>query len=177
MFFKGLRANAPEAENQALRGEKKRLENRLASLGREASEARKTVEAKAAEIKKQKRTLRRLKGGITLAMNDARKTQDSDKESSSEEEAEAKDGARRLRVLLDHVPLGDLPELLNLQDGDGYTPLHWAASEASTSTIRLLLGYGADVAVPGRRGVLPLGTLLENTYWQGARWGGGRAAV
>jgi len=105
-------------------------------------------------------------------MNDARKTQDSDKGSSSEEEAEAKDGARRLRVLLDHVPLGDLPELLNLQDGDGYTPLHWAASEASTSTIRLLLGYGADVAVPGRLGVLPLGTLLQNTYCRGARWGG-----
>jgi len=88
------------------------------------------------------------------------------------EAARLKDGALRLRALLDHVPLGDLPELLNLQDGDGYTPLHWAASEANTSAIRLLLGYGADVAVPGRLGVLPLGTLLENTYWRGARWGG-----
>jgi len=52
LIEKGLRASAMEAEIKALKTEKVRLENRLASLGREASKAKRKLKEKEGKVQK-----------------------------------------------------------------------------------------------------------------------------
>jgi ankyrin repeat protein len=49
---------------------------------------------------------------------------------------------KKVKVLLSAMD----PALINTQDKDGYTPLHFAVNEErSAETINLLIGHGADV--------------------------------
>jgi TPR repeat protein len=43
------------------------------------------------------------------------------------------------------------PSLINAPDADGWTPLHWAASEARMDAVELLLANGAEVNIQEKR--------------------------
>ncbi|MBK8964760.1 MAG: ankyrin repeat domain-containing protein [Candidatus Competibacteraceae bacterium] len=50
----------------------------------------------------------------------------------------------------------------NLQNQDGVTPLHWAASHGNVDTIRALVEAGADPTVPDKRNRLPIDAAHEH---------------
>ena len=54
------------------------------------------------------------------------------------------------RLLLEHNPD------VNIQDGDGSTPLHWCAIKGNGNLCRLLLEHNADVNIRDKHGYTPL---------------------
>lgn len=52
--------------------------------------------------------------------------------------------------------LSQQPELVGSKDRNGQTPLHGAAANGDTKTIRVLLGYDADVDMIDNRGQTPV---------------------
>jgi len=54
---------------------------------------------------------------------------------------------------------------VNAQDGDGQTPLHWAASNALNDVVNLLLERGADINARDKYGNTPLQE--AKAYWSG----------
>lgn len=62
------------------------------------------------------------------------------------------------------------PELIHVQDADGYTPLHRAAYGNHLSTVTYLLSFGADVHKKTELGWTPLHSACKwNNYAIAAR--------
>jgi hypothetical protein len=59
--------------------------------------------------------------------------------------------------------LGGNPALLNFQDEEGATPLHWAAKLQDLSVVATLVDLGADVHITDKLGYTPKGV----AYWYG----------
>lgn len=55
------------------------------------------------------------------------------------------------------------PELLNVQDGEGATPLHWAAQWQDLSVVAVLMDLGADPTIRDKNGHTP----TDFAYWYG----------
>jgi ankyrin repeat protein len=73
--------------------------------------------------------------------------------------------------LVDAVRQGDVPAVrgllktgvdVNQPEGDGATPLHWAAHRDSSELVRLLLGAGASVQAANDLGITPLHLAAAN---------------
>jgi ankyrin repeat protein len=50
---------------------------------------------------------------------------------------------------------------VDMRDGSGRTPLHWAAEAGNFDVVRLLVGAGADMNVAAEDGATPLAALVE----------------
>jgi hypothetical protein len=48
------------------------------------------------------------------------------------------------------------PSLINTPDANGWTPLHWAASEGRKEAVKLLLANGAEVNIQDKKGCRPV---------------------
>jgi ankyrin repeat protein len=57
---------------------------------------------------------------------------------------------------------------VNLQDKNGYTPLHFAAQEQEVEIARLLLDHGASINAQDRHGNTPLSTAVFNYSGDGS---------
>ena len=53
---------------------------------------------------------------------------------------------------------------VNAKDGDGWTPLHWAASKVHNKIAKLLIEEGADVNAVNKDGLAPLDYAENETF-------------
>jgi ankyrin repeat protein len=68
------------------------------------------------------------------------------------EEVKKPTSKQNLNLVRDLINLG----IINVQDEDGCTPLHWAAGEGSVEIARILIDAGANVNVKDKEGNTPL---------------------